>query len=172
MISFSAHSRSYALEMIMNSNTASDACILRVPSPHSLYPDSKCPHLHNSSYSDVPLKFYKKQSIPKCYHLPYIRQFNNYLSISRTKLCTQCLRGEVKSCLGLIWACQQKFPSATYLTFLIFSSEPLFSDYQDDSTWGQGLIFIMKLFIEHSARVGGEVQRVWIGYVDKWDMNP
>lgn len=89
-------------------------------------------------------------------------------------------RKEVKSCLRLIWIFQEKCLSATYLTFLIFSSRPLFSEYQDDTQHGANGSFSLPSYLflpfftntnEHSARVGGDVLRVWMEYADKWDTN-
>lgn len=145
VINFSPCSCSYALEMMVKMDMASDACVPSVPSLHSLDPDSKCPQLHNSSKTDAPLKFSKKQSIPKCYCLPCIHQLNNYLLNEALYVMPE--RGEVKTCLELIWVFQQKFTSGTYPTFLIFSSQPLFSKYQEDTQHGGKGLFSLWTYL-------------------------
>lgn len=149
VISFSPCTCSHALEMIMTSDTASDACVLGAL---SLCSGFKCSQLHNSSWTDVPLKFYKEQSKPKCYHLPRTPQFNNYLS--NKALYSVPEREEVKSCLAAVWVFQQKSPSALDVFDILrcswYSAVNHFSQNTKMTlwTWGQELLCIMKVNIE------------------------
>lgn len=150
-------------------------------SPHSLSPDSKCPHLHNSSYIDIALSLQTAKHI-KEYLPPSMVTLNSLTTIyfSNKTLYSAPKEERGKKLFEIDLNISGKVSLCYLLDILNIQQSTTFLRTPRWPQHGANGLFSLPSYLflpffwninEHSARVGGDVLRVWMEYADKWDTN-